>query len=135
MTEPGVIRMSRFIKHSPERVWQALTDPALVAQWWAAGDIKPVIGHRFTLDMGKWGKQPCEVTAVEPGRLLQYRFALDTTVTWRLESQNQGTLLSLEHSGFDLDSPLARSAFEGMGNGWPTILERPEAVVSETSKG
>ncbi|UQU65832.1 SRPBCC domain-containing protein [Couchioplanes caeruleus] len=48
-------------------VWRALTEPELLARWWATGDIKPIVGHRFTLDMGSWGQQPCEVLEVEPG--------------------------------------------------------------------
>ena len=75
MTERGVIRLSRLIDHPPAKVWKALTDPAILAKWWAAGDVKPVVGHRFTLDMGSWGQQPCEVLAVEPERLLSYSFA------------------------------------------------------------
>ncbi len=127
MTEPGTIRLSQFINHPPAKVWQALTDPRLHAKWWAAGDVKAVVGHRFTLDMGPWGKQPCEVIAVEPERLLKYSFApgtLDTTITWRLEPENGGTRLHLEQTGFDLDSPLGKSAFDGMGSGWPKVLAR-----------
>ena len=84
MTQRGVIRLSQFINHSPARVWKALTDPAIHAKWWAAGDVRPVVGHRFTLDMGPWGQQPCEVLVVEPERLLGYSFApgtLDSTIT------------------------------------------------------
>src|SRR5512143_2800287 len=127
MTQPGSIQLEQFIEHPPARVWAALTDPALHAKWWAAGDVRPVVGHRFTLDMGAWGQQPCEVLAVEPERLLSYSFApgtLNTTLTWRLEPEGDGTRLSLEHRGFDLESPLGRSAFEGMGSGWPRVLAR-----------
>jgi len=70
MTETTVITCDQFLTHSPPDVWRALTDPELLARWWAPGDVRPVVGHRFTLDMGKWGQQPCEVTAVEPGRLI-----------------------------------------------------------------
>ena len=62
-----------------------------------------------------------------PERLLRYSFApgtLDSTITWRLEPEGDGTRLHLEHAGFDLDSPLAKKAFEGMGGGWRAILER-----------
>jgi uncharacterized protein YndB with AHSA1/START domain len=127
MTERGVIRLSRLINHPPAKVWKALTDPEIHAKWWAAGDVRPVVGHRFTLDMGPWGQQPCEVLAVEPERLLSYSFApgtLDSTITWRLEPEDDGTRLHLEHAGFDLDSPLGKKAFEGMGAGWPAVLER-----------
>ena len=127
MTEPGIIHVSEFIAHPPARVWAALTDPALHAKWWAAGDVRPVVGHRFTLDMGEWGQQPCEVLAVEPERLLAYSFApgtLNSTLTWRLEPEGNGTRLTLEHSGFDLDSPLGKTAFSGMSPGWPRVLKR-----------
>ncbi|ABS24698.1 SRPBCC domain-containing protein [Anaeromyxobacter sp. Fw109-5] len=132
MSTPGMIHLEHVYPHPPAAVWRALTDPELHARWWAAGDVRPVVGHRFTLDMGRFGKQPCEVTAVEHERLFSYRFAtgsLDTTVTWRLSAEGEGTRLSLTHEGFDLDSPLARGAWEGMKGGWPAILERLGAAL------
>jgi len=130
MTQPGVIRMSEYIDHSPARVWQALTTPELHAKWWAAGDVRAVVGHKFDLDMGPWGKQACEVIAVEDEKLLSYRFTLNTTITWRLESEGAGTRLHLEHAGFDLESPMAKRAFEGMGNGWPAVLQKIGAALA-----
>ncbi|MEV4928113.1 SRPBCC family protein [Streptomyces roseoverticillatus] len=63
-------------------MWKALTDPELHARWWAAGDIRPVVGHRFTLDMGNaFGHRSCEVTEVDDERLLAYRFAEGTPST------------------------------------------------------
>jgi uncharacterized protein YndB with AHSA1/START domain len=132
MTERGVIRLSQFINHPRAKVWRALTDPEVHAKWWAAGDVKVVVGHRFTLDMGPWGQQPCEVLAVQPERLLSYRLApstLDSTITWRLEPENGSTRLHLEHAGFDMDSPLGKRAFEGMGSGWPAVLDRIAPVI------
>ena len=134
MIEPGLIQLSELIEHPPAKVWEALTTPALIAKWWAPGDIRPVVGHRFTLDMGAWGQQPCQVVAVEPERLLAYSFAegtLDTTLTWRLEPEGEGTRLRLEHSGFDLDSPLGKAAFEGMGAGWPGVFRRIGQVLRD----
>jgi uncharacterized protein YndB with AHSA1/START domain len=69
VTETNVIACDQFLTHSPEDVWRALTDPDLLARWWVPGDVRAEVGHRFNLDMGKWGQQPCEITAVEPGRL------------------------------------------------------------------
>ncbi|MFD5326237.1 SRPBCC domain-containing protein [Streptomyces sp. NPDC127092] len=131
----GTIECAKFLPHPPAAVWAALTDPELHARWWAAGDVKPVVGHRFTLDMGNWGHQPCEVTEVEPERLLAYRFAegsLDTTITWRLVPEGTGTRLFLTHAGFDLDSPMGRQALEGMGEGWPHLLDRMETALTES---
>ncbi|MFI6549322.1 SRPBCC domain-containing protein [Streptomyces prunicolor] len=135
MTDPTVIRCDQFIAHPPAAVWRALTDPDLHARWWAAGDVRPIVGHRFTLDMGAWGQQACEVLTVEPEHLLRYSFApgsLDTTVTWRLHLEGAGTRLVLEHAGFNLDSPLGKAALEGMGRGWPDVLQRIEPVLAAT---
>jgi uncharacterized protein YndB with AHSA1/START domain len=133
---PGFIRLSQFIDHAPAKVWQALTDPTIHAKWWAAGDVRAAVGHRFALDMGPWGKQPCEVTAVEPERLFQYRFAvgtLNTTITWRLEPQGSGTVLHLEQAGFDLESAPGKTAFEGMGKGWPKLLLRIAPAIDAST--
>ncbi|MBV1849312.1 SRPBCC family protein [Catellatospora tritici] len=132
MTEPAVIHCDQFLAHPPAKVWRALTEPELHARWWAAGDVRPVVGHRFTLDMGKWGQQPCEVLEVQPERLLRYSFAegtLDNTITWRLVPEGTGTRLFLEQAGIDLDSPLGRSALEGMSRGWPGILRHLDTVL------
>ncbi|WP_055603756.1 SRPBCC family protein [Streptomyces aureus] len=135
--ELRTIHGDQFIAHPPKAVWRALTDPDLHARWWAAGDVRAEVGHRFTLDMGQWGHQECEVLAVEPERLLSYSFApgtLDTTVTWRLEAEGTGTRLFLDHAGFDLDSPLGRAAFEGMGRGWPGLLGRIEPALDAATR-
>jgi uncharacterized protein YndB with AHSA1/START domain len=127
-----VIQIDQFYSHPPSKVWKALTDPAIHARWWAAGDVRPVVGHRFTLDMGRWGKQVCEVLVVEHERLLKYRFAadtLDTIITWQLVPEGLGTRLKLTHEGFNLDSPLGRQALEGMKAGWPKVLMRLETTL------
>ena len=134
MTDRPMIRLEHFYPCAPSAVWRALTDPELHARWWAAGDVKAVVGHRFHLDMGPWGKQPCEVVAVEHERLLKYRFAttsLDTIITWQLAREGSGTRLTLTHEGFDVDSPMGRQALEGMGRGWPGILVKLGTVLGE----
>ncbi|MFB7651132.1 MULTISPECIES: SRPBCC domain-containing protein [unclassified Streptomyces] len=137
MTENNnTITCEKFLPHPPAAVWKALTDPDLHARWWAAGDVKPVVGHRFTLDMGNFGSQPCEVTEVDDQRLLAYRFAestLDTTITWTLRPEGEGTRLVLTHAGFDLDSPMGRQAYEGMGHGWPRVLNRLDRALDEAA--
>ncbi len=142
MNKSGVIQLEHVYRHAPSRVWKALTDPELHARWWAAGDVKPIVGHRFELDMGPFGKQVCEVVEVDPERLFKYRFSigrLDTTLTWRLLPEGTGTRLLLVHEGFDLDSPMARQAYEGMRPGWPSVLDRLGAALdgdaTSTSNG
>ena len=136
MTELQTIQLDHVYPFPPSRVWQALTNPQLHARWWAAGDVRPIVGHRFDLDMGKWGKQACEVLEVEHERLLKYRFAagtLDTIITWRLLPEGTGTRLSLTHEGFNLSTPMGRQALEGMAPGWPRVLARLQTVLGGDS--
>lgn len=146
MSEKGIVTLERVLPYAPQDVWRALTEPALLAKWWAPGDVRPIVGHRFTLDMGEFGQQPCQVLAVEPETMMAYAFSdgtidaslpwrIDSTITWRLEPQGTGTRLCLEHAGFDLDSPIGRRAYEGMGAGWPHVLDRIEDALIAAGPG
>jgi len=133
MSNTGTITIEHVYAHPPAKVWKALTDPALHAKWWAPGDVKAEVGHRFDLDMGQWGKRACEVVAVEPERLLSYRFGigtLDTVITFKLAAEGSGTRLTLIHDGFDLDTPMGKQAYDGMKPGWPGVVARIEGVLA-----
>jgi uncharacterized protein YndB with AHSA1/START domain len=99
----------------PEKVWRALTVPDLLAAWLMPNDIRPEPGRRFTLRApgAKAGGTQCEVLAVEPNRLISYRWrsadrerdasgrSLDSVVTFVLtETETGGTHLRLVHEGF-----------------------------------
>lgn len=133
MTGKASLTLTEHVACSPDRVWDALTQPSLMAKWWAGGDIQPLVHHRFTLDMGGFGKQQCEVLAVEPGVRLSSTFGegfIDTVITWTLEPEDDGTRLTLEHAGFDTDSPSGAMALKGMGGGWPAVLARIEPALT-----
>lgn len=49
------ITLDQPIKVSPEKVWERISTPDGIARWWRPGNIAPVVGHEFTMDMGKWG--------------------------------------------------------------------------------
>lgn len=58
MTETKSLTIDHFIARPPAQVWKALTTPEELAQWWAPGDIQPVAGHRFVMQMPGWGESP-----------------------------------------------------------------------------
>ena len=127
-----MISVDQFIAAPPAKVWRALTEPELLARWWAAGDIAATVGHRFHLEMPGWGAVPCEVVEVEPERRFVYTFTENWTLVWRLVPEGAGTRLFLDHSGFDLDDKRSRDAFERMGPGWrDTVLPRLAGVVAD----
>ena len=135
MPQYAAVTCDHLLTHSHDEVWRALTDPTLIARWWtAAGDLRPEVGHRFMLDMGGWGTQQCEVTAVTPGELLAFTFGegtVDTTLTWRLAPEGTGTRVFLEHAGWDLDTEQGQMGYRGMGGGWPHVLPRIDAALAE----
>jgi len=46
--------VEREIAHPPEKIWRALTQPHLIAEWLMKNDFQAVAGHRFNL-RGEWG--------------------------------------------------------------------------------
>lgn len=133
------IKLERHLKHPPERVWEALTNPKALAQWFAKNDFKPEVGHRFhfnTEDTGPGydGYLYCEVIYVEAPRKLAYTFkggsmSSDTVVTWVLEPQADGTLLKLEHTGFKGFKDSLISFI--IGYGWGKYMRTMPAVLTE----
>ena len=39
------VQVEHVYAHSPASVWKALTDPELVAKWWAPSDLRAGTGH------------------------------------------------------------------------------------------
>jgi uncharacterized protein YndB with AHSA1/START domain len=127
-----------ILPHPPERVWAALTDSAMLAQWLMPNDFAPQLGHRFTFRTQPLpqfdfdGITYCQVVELEPPHRLSYSWRggdLDTLVTFELEPIGVGTRLLFVHSGFDLDRPSNRSAFDVLGGGWVGILQKLSDLI------
>lgn len=109
-------------------VWEHLTNAGLLAQWLMPNDIRPVVGHQFRFKarpMPKFGFDGivhCEILEVIPHRRLVYSWrggSLDSIVTWTLDATDKGTILTLEHKGFDGFKNLL--PYFIMGRGWVKI--------------
>lgn len=109
--------------HRPEKVWRALTDPALLTEW-----LLPVAG--FSLEPGAafriqtephpdWdGTVQCQVVAIDVDRKLSYTWSvpgLKTVVTFTLTPTVSGTHLVLVQSGFTANQ---KQACGGARYGW-----------------
>ena len=46
-TSTRSIVVERLMPHPPERIWRALTQAPLIAEWLMQNDFQPVVGHRF----------------------------------------------------------------------------------------
>ncbi|MET0135121.1 MAG: SRPBCC domain-containing protein [Kibdelosporangium sp.] len=134
------IHTDAFLPHPPERVWRALTDPALLAAWLMPNDFLPRVGHRFTFRTapapGFDGVVRCEVLDLRPLELLRISWAggpgVDTTVTWRLVAEGRGTRLFLRHEGFDETDPRQQAVWRLLDGGWRSHLARRlESLLGE----
>ena len=70
--ETRTVVVEREIPHPPEKIWRALTQPHLIAEWLMKNDFKPDVGHRFNF-RADWGAIDCQVTAIDPNRIAKGR--------------------------------------------------------------
>jgi uncharacterized protein YndB with AHSA1/START domain len=103
----ATLRFERWYDHPPSRVWEALTEPELLARWLMPNDFSPRIGHRFTFRTqpapGFDGVVHCEVLEVDPPRRLAYTWRggpIDTVVRFSLTCERGGTRLRMDQTGF-----------------------------------
>ncbi|MEM7029052.1 MAG: SRPBCC domain-containing protein [Chloroflexota bacterium] len=120
------IKKERFYQYPIDQVWQALTDPQALSTWFMKADFKPEVGYQFTFQdkpQGKWdGILKGEVLLVEQPNQLSYTWKGDqmkheTQVKWQLIPHNEGTLLRLEHAGFQGFGDVVIGFFHQLG--WP----------------
>lgn len=132
-TEIRSVIVERDIAHPPEKIWRALTQPHLIAEWLMKNDFAPTVGHSFKLT-ADWGSVDCQVRAVEPGKTLSYTWdamGLQSVVTWTLEPTASGTHLRMEQAGFRLDQ---EQAFQGAKYGWAKFFASLELVVAKSAE-
>ena len=156
MNKPEFV-YTTYINTTPEKLWQALTDPAFTSQYWGLSfgtDWKP--GSRMTWEQPGFSTDDPDqlVLESEPYRRLSYtwhtvspewarangvseelrsRIASEprSKVTFNIEPYGEQVKLTVVHDGFEPGNPM----LEMVSGGWPmvlsslkTLLETGEAV-------
>lgn len=94
--EKWTLVLVRELRHAPEKVWQALTDPAHLREWapFDADGCLDTAGATVNLTWtGAPGPLETRVTRADPPRVLEYG-----DLRWELEALGGGTRLTLWHS-------------------------------------
>ena len=143
MSKPAGTRsvvVEREFRHPPEKLWRALTQPHLIAEWLMKNDFKAAVGHRFNFNAEWGGTLECEVLEAAPHTTLSYTwnhkhadpaFNLESVVTFTLTPTPTGTKLRMEQAGFRPDQ---RQAFGGANIGWPRFFDKLEHVLTHTDQ-
>jgi uncharacterized protein YndB with AHSA1/START domain len=128
-TETRSIIVEREVPFTSEKIWRALTQPHLIAEWLMQNDFRLERDCPFTL-RGDWGSVNCRVLTIEPNRTLVYSWGamgLESTVTWILTPTDAGTHLRMEQTGFQANQT---QAFMGAKAGWRNFFVKLEQVLA-----
>jgi uncharacterized protein YndB with AHSA1/START domain len=95
----------RELRHPPEKVWSALTDPVQLKQWApfdAGRDLGRIGSAQITMAGGPPDTKPddIEVRIADAPRLLEHTWGTDL-LRWELQPTAQGTRLTLQHTVTD----------------------------------
>lgn len=125
--------VEKTFAHAPEKLWRALTEPALLTQWLLRNDFLPEIGRAFQFrnePVGGWdGVIDCKLLALDPLQRLAYSwraFDHESTVEFTLTPAEGGTHLRMEHSGFRADQ---KAAYHGAQHGWQRFMGNLERLL------
>ena len=128
--ETRSVVVERTFPYPPARLWRALTQPHMMAEWLMKTDFAPEVGRDFTLT-GDWGAVDCTVIEIEQERTLSYTWramGLDSVVTFSLRPDGSGTHLRMEQAGF---LPDQEQSYRGAIYGWAKMIDALETVVAK----
>ncbi|PZR10796.1 MAG: SRPBCC domain-containing protein [Archangium gephyra] len=137
-TRPGQTDSISFefdLRHPPEKVWRALTNPVLLSEWLLpVANLKLEAGSEFKLQappQPNWdGTVNCKYLEIEREKKLSWSWIvgdIDTVVTFTLAPISTGTRLSLVQSGF---KPHQKQNFGGARYGWNMMSEKLLQVLA-----
>jgi uncharacterized protein YndB with AHSA1/START domain len=100
----GVIRFERRLGYPIRDVWDAITNPARLADWWLPFDADITVDLREggEMVMAATGEEPisitCTILRVEPPVLLEHTHVdPGSYMRWELEDTDAGCILRLSH--------------------------------------
>ena len=128
--EQDAVHVEVFIAAPPQRVFEAITDPRQLVQWWGQKGMYRTTN--WSTDLRPGGKWLCEGVSdqnkgpftvrgeyleIDPPRLLvhtwipSYSDSASTTVRWELEPVAGGTRIRVAHTGFETNTIHAKASW------------------------
>lgn len=117
----GVIRFERRLDYGIRDVWDAITNPERLADWWLpfaaeiTVDLRPGGEMTFVGEGDEPVELSCTILRVEPPMLLEHTHADPGSIMrWELEPVDGGCVLRLSHSVTDVDAALENGYVVGL---------------------
>jgi uncharacterized protein YndB with AHSA1/START domain len=134
----GVIRFERHLAYPIRDVWDAITNPERLADWWLPFDAE------ITVDLREGGEMvmvatgdeqltiTCTILRVEPPMLLEHTHAdPGSYMRWELEAVETGCVVRLSHFVTDAESAIDKCYVVGLHASLarlaPCLADRPIA--------
>jgi hypothetical protein len=124
--EKWTLILVRELRHAPEKVWQALTDPAHIREWapFEANGSLATVGASVNLTwLGTGRPQVTTVTRADPPEVLEYG-----DIRWELEAFDGCTRLTLWHN-------IDRRFISWGAAGWHICFDVLDRLLSGTPIG
>jgi Activator of Hsp90 ATPase homolog 1-like protein len=124
--EKWTLILVRELRHSPEKIWKALTDPAHLREWApfdADGSLNTVGATVKLTWVGTGQATEAKVTRADAPTMLEYG-----DIRWELEAFGSGTRLTLWHS-------IDRRFVSWGAAGWHISFDVLDRLLSGTSIG
>ncbi len=126
------LRFTRRLAHPPEKVWRAITEPEHLKAWFPDTIVVSEwsVGARLRFEPAPEMAEPFdgEVLAVEPQRMLEFRWGTDV-IRLEVEPDGDGTKLTL----LDTIDELGKAARDAAG--WHTCIDQLEHHLDGSSPG
>ncbi|MFG2487555.1 MULTISPECIES: SRPBCC domain-containing protein [Streptomyces] len=148
--EYGSIERELHIDASPEVVFEVLSSPEHIREWWSADTaFEPVAGATARLtwtdeDTGRQQSAPFTVVEADPPRMFSFRWTYDETeteaagpgnsllVTFELVPTDKGTTVRFRESGYrerGWEAAVLEAHYDDHRQGWDFYLPRLVATA------
>lgn len=142
------VRRTIDIDASPEKVWQAVTDPAHISRWFGTTVLDGVgAGATGSMSFPGYATIPLRVEAIDEPNSISYRWnnddalgtapdrldeASSTVFTFTLEPAGDGTRLTVVESGFENTSQPTVNLAEH-AKGWVSELDKLVSLLESAA--
>ena len=133
--------VERTYNATPDRVWQALTDPEQMRQWYFdLADFRPEVGYEFEFAGCSESEEYihlCRVLTVIPERKLTHSWTYKgyegySEVSWELFPEGSKTRVVLTHTGLESFPHKPDFAISSFSEGWTDFLHNKlESYLAE----